>query len=421
MKLLRMAAIVGCAVALLNLPVKALSKGFDLQINDVSGVDEPWPLIGGLPFPEGTLHDAAQIRIVDAVGTEMPAQIDVVARWRDGSIRWAQAGLTASPQGDYRVEFGPGVSRRAPANPLRIERDAAGGLSVDTGAAVYAFRPDRLLPETARMGDTVILSNAGDGAYLVDNRGRLARVAGEAAQIETRILKQGPVRTVIRREGWYVTAEGAQIARARVWFYLSAGSPALRITHSLVLTEDTNDLWVGDYGLAFNTPEAANEAVFALSEATAADRFYARRAPEEKQQMIADMFSSGLVERAQALFTVVPEGNEVYMLQENYPHVLERKFQAVVARATSPRFTDEGVELDNFQQSDGPAVSLRRGLPLDGQSGVFAPDQPGGRPAHIQPYGAQLLPRHARRAACDRQRGATDRAVPGAGHDMGRE
>ncbi|MFN2352526.1 MAG: hypothetical protein ABR497_11340, partial [Kiritimatiellia bacterium] len=335
----------------LLLPLAYGAESFQLQVNDVSGLDEPWPLIGGLPFPEGELDDASRIRVVDGDGKEVPAQIDVAATWRDGSIRWALAVLTASPQGAYRVEYGPDVSRATPAYPLTVQQTDDGAITVDTGAAVYEFLSDRLLPETARMGDTVFLSNAGDGAYLVDNQGRLARVAGELSGIETEILKQGPLRTVIRREGWYVTADGARVARAKVWFYFSAGVPYVKVTHSLIFTEDTNKLWVRDYGLEFRTPAAPKEAVFALSEATWADRYIYKGPPEDKEKCrdLAEMFSSGLVEREQTLFKVALDGGEAYMLQEDYPHILDRKFQAVVARSPSPLITDEGViDADNF-------------------------------------------------------------------------
>jgi hypothetical protein len=293
-----------------------MAGGFDLRVNDVSRLDAPWPLVGGLPFPEGELRDSSQIRIVGADGAEIPAQIDVAATWRDGSVRWALAGFTASPEGEYRVEFGPGIARHAPTQPLHIERDEAGGLTVDTGAAVYEFLPDRLLPENARMLKTVFLAGSGDGAYLIDNRGRMARVAGATAQVASEIVKQGPARAVVRREGWYVTADGERVARARAWFYFAAGSPYLRVTHSLILTEDTNDLWVRDYGLQFRAPQTPREATFALGKAGQADDELLSMKPVE-----AESFS-----------TAVPESGEVFMLQDVFPHFLEREARAIVGR-----------------------------------------------------------------------------------------
>ena len=351
MKLLQIARSMACAVALLSLSATAATKSFTLQVNDVSGLDSPWPMTGGLPFPEGEVPDPARIRIVNGEGEEVPSQIDVTATWRDGSVRWALAGIHASPKGEYRVEYGPGVSKSAPAHALTMKQTGDGGFTVDTVAAVYEFRADRLLPESGRMGATVFLAGSGDGAYLIDNNGRLARVAGDSADIETKILKQGPVRTVIRRAGWYVTPGGERVARAKAWFYFTAGSPFVRITHSIVFTEDTNKLWLRDYGLEFRTPKPAKQAVFALSEATKEDRYTKTKAPveEKERRKLAEMFSSGLVERKQSLFPAALEGGEVYMLQDDYPHVLEREFRAVVARAPRPLIADGGtVDTNNL-------------------------------------------------------------------------
>lgn len=294
----------------------AVAGSFDLRVDDVSSLDEPWPLVGGLPFPEGELRDSSQIRILGGDGVEIPAQVDVAATWRDGSVRWALVGFTSSPQGTYRVEFGPGVSRQAPAQPLRIDRDATGRLTVDTGVAVYEFLPDRLLPETARIGQTVFLAASGDGAYLIDNRGRQARVAGAQAELVSQIVNQGPSRAVVRREGWYVTSDGQPVARAKAWFYFAAGSPYLRVTHSLILTEDTNTLWVRDYGLQFRWAEPPHEATFALGKAEPTEDAWLSMKPVQPE----------------TLYTAAPDGDEVFMLQDVFPHFLEREARAIVAR-----------------------------------------------------------------------------------------
>ncbi|MCA1809778.1 MAG: hypothetical protein LC725_10070 [Lentisphaerae bacterium] len=323
---------------MLILPPQGFTAGeFDLHISDVSGLDQPWPLIGGLPFPEGELRDASQIRIVDGEDREVAAQIDVSATWRDGSIRWVLAGFTANPQGKYRVEFGDGVTRSEPERPLRIEQ-TADRLTIDTGAAVYEFLPDRLLPETAHMGDVAVLADAGNGAYLVDNQGRLARVAGALAEIETEILKQGPMRAVIRREGWYVTDAGERVARAKAWFYFAAGSPYLKITHSLIFTEDTNRLWLRDYGLAFGTPAAPAQVMFSHREAEEAEKANALggkaawdNLSDDQRQAFAQLLS-GTKARNWELSSVTPADEEVYLLQDIYPHLLERDFRAVIGR-----------------------------------------------------------------------------------------
>ncbi len=308
---------------------------FDLQVNDVSGLNEPWPLIGGLPFAEGEITDAENIRIVDQSGREVPAQIDVVARWRDGSIRWAQAGMTASPQGRYQVEYGAGVSRAEVAAPLIVDQRDDGGLTVDTGVAVYSFRPNELLPDSASINGITVFSDSGAGAYLVDNRGRTARVAGELAEVVRELIVLGPTRAVVRSEGWYIGEDGEQMARAKVWFYLAAGSPALRITHSLIFTRDTNELWVSDYGLEFTTGRPANEAMFGFKEPAKIEVFRPMAGGQvswEDVEKLAEIYSEGLYQVERELFRTTPGEDEVYLLQEDYPHMLKREFLAVIGR-----------------------------------------------------------------------------------------
>jgi len=224
----------------------AVAAGFALQINDTSGLDGPWPMIAGLPFPEGEITDASTIRILNGNDEQVAAQMDVAATWKDGSLRWVQAGFTASPQGSYRVEYGVTTT---PIDAGLSVTEHSSGVTVDTGAAVYEFVNDKLLPESATMGTTEFLSDSGDGAYLVDSLGRLSRVAGAAANVTNTIVKNGTSRAVLLREGNYVTSADVVVAKAQAWFYFSANSPFMKVTHSLIFTVDTNDLWVRDYGL----------------------------------------------------------------------------------------------------------------------------------------------------------------------------
>ena len=339
-----------CALLLLLIAAPAgwSAQRFALQVNDVSGVNEPWPLVAGLPFPEGALNDPAHVRILRD-GEEIPAQIDVAARWRDGSIRWALAGFTAPPSGEYVAEFGADVTRQAPAAPLTVQRGEDGTLTVDTGAATYTFHADQLLPDRATVNGTTVLDGAGDGAYLVDHQGRTARVCGARADVTSELRKQGPMRLVVHRQGWYVTPKGRRVARAKMWFYFAAGSPYVRMTHSLVLTENTNEWWVRDYGLELDTPEPAKEVAFALSNPLETESLSprAKRYSElsEKQiEGLANMFS-GMYGRQWRLHTTAPGGDEVYMLQADYPQHLERRFRAVIGRV-----------------SGGSSASSRRGV-----------------------------------------------------------
>ncbi len=293
-------------LSLIVIPLLRLTAGgvVDVRIDDVSGLAEPWPLLVGVPFAEGELRDPAAISLVGPAG-EVPAQVDVVATWRDGSIRWAHVAFTGSPDEDYRVEFGNGVAPAATFDAaVTVAPGPAGGLVVDTGVARFEFTADGLLPDAAQFGAATVFSGSAGGAYFVDNHGRHAAVVGSAADVSTEVLRSGPGRAVIFRQGWYVTEEGDRIARARAWFHFAAGSAALKITHSLVLTEDTNDVWVRDYGLKFSTG----------------------RPPEEVTFAIGDVESGAVVSLGGAADA------EVFMLQDVVPHFRNDAFRARVGR-----------------------------------------------------------------------------------------
>ena len=300
--------------AFFTLLISVLDAGeFPLRVNDISGFDGPWPIVAGLPFPVGEIRDADSIRIMSGKG-EVPCQIDITATWRDGSIRWALAGFTASPQGEYRVEYGGDAKRTVYPKPLVVKRQADGGFSVDTGAAIYRFDRDKLLPENGWLvsGEEKIqiFSGSGAGSYLVDNAGRTARIVGKTAEVQNEVLREGPGRLVLRRSGWYVTDTGEKAARAEVWFYFSAGTPCFKITHSLVITEDTNRVWFRDYGLEFSSPAGPLEAYFAVGEPGG----------DEEVRKISD-------------------GDETYMLQGEYPHFAGREYRAAIGKSEGGKDT----------------------------------------------------------------------------------
>ena len=296
------------------IPFLAQAGEFELRINDMSGLNSPWPLVGSMAFSRGEIKDASSIRIMNG-NKEVPSQFDVTATWKDGSIRWALAGFTASPQNKYKVEYGDGIKRSSYTNPLKITNLADGGFTVDTGAAIYQFDKDKLLPEkawlTANNQKVHILDSSGSGAYLVDNSGRTARVAGTPAEVENTILKNGPARFVVKRSGWYVTEAGEKLARAEVWLYFAENSPIVKITHSLIFTEDTNKVWISDYGFEFKTTSSPS------------DVYCAQGVPGEES-------------------VIKVKGKEVFLLQDVYPHFAEREYKAGVG--VSENNSDKFVE-----------------------------------------------------------------------------
>ena len=288
--------------------ISPVAATFPLKVNDVSGISSSWPMVGSLAFPEGRLKDPSAIRILSG-NREIPSQVDVAATWRDGSIRWALAGFTSSPSGEYRVEYGEGIKRAPYPHPLQITRQQDGGFTVDTGAALYLFESDKLLPEKAWLvsGNVRIpmLEGSGSGVYLVDNSNRTARVSGKPAEIENKVLKEGPGRFVIKRSGWYLTDNGEKLAKAEIWMYFSAGVPYVKITHTIIFTEDTNKVWFKDYGLEFKTPA-----------------------------LPVNVYCTSGEPGSESIKKIEAEGSDVYMMQDQYPHFAEKQYRAVTGKSS---------------------------------------------------------------------------------------
>src|SRR5262245_57476429 len=75
----------------------------------------PWPVTTGVPFPQGSLTDPDQCRLIDDRGEEQPLQAKVAATWDAArtSIRWLTIDFIAQPGRKYALEFGPGITQKS--------------------------------------------------------------------------------------------------------------------------------------------------------------------------------------------------------------------------------------------------------------------------------------------------------------------
>lgn len=204
-----------------------------------------WPITFGVPFPAGTLWSAENVRVVDDTGAEVPSQREAVALWGpEGAIKWLRFDLAVSAGRSYFVELGPGRASPQPAVTLTRTGDA---ITLDTGAASYLLGPGPSPIHEIRLGRHVLASSAGArGLYVVDQRGRTASLAAEGETIQ--IEAAGPQAACVRFEGDYRTEQGEVLAHQITRVEAFAGQPFARITHTFVITRDTNELWFREIG-----------------------------------------------------------------------------------------------------------------------------------------------------------------------------
>ncbi len=122
------------------------------------------PAVGGLPFPKGALNSIEHVKLIDSDGNEVVCQVERLAMWPDGSVKWAllTAFVQISPdkKREFRIEFGPDAARRTRI-PAKIEiQRSDNGMQVSNG--VIRFTIDR---SGSGFFDSLWFDRDGDGVY----------------------------------------------------------------------------------------------------------------------------------------------------------------------------------------------------------------------------------------------------------------
>jgi len=214
-----------------------------------------WPVTFGVPFPEGALWDVGLLRLVDGQGQEIPHQKEVTGRWsRDGAIKWVRFdALVASDKGCFVQVARPGQGAR-PAMPVRV-RQRDDQVVVDTGVARYVLgKGASPIREIWLEGKRVATSSGTRGLYVIDQKGRVASASADGETM--RVEASGPVASCVRFEGFYRTADRVQLARHITRVECRAGQAFADVTHTLILTNDTNEVWFKEIGWEFAVGQA---------------------------------------------------------------------------------------------------------------------------------------------------------------------
>ena len=194
---------------------------------------------GGVPLPRSAaVTDVSRLRVLDAGGNPLPAQLRVLARWNAGRddaaapIQWLLVDAPAPPAGTHlrlQTDALPGVSP-PPATPLSITRTGA-RFNIDTGAARFVVDP----PGGAMFAEV----RAADGTLLGTGERFVFGVEGgasfEATEVRfARIDAQGPLSATLSVE-WLtgMPALGGGRVALRRQYRFDAGSPTAVVRSAL--------------------------------------------------------------------------------------------------------------------------------------------------------------------------------------------
>jgi hypothetical protein len=263
------------------------------------------PICGGVALPKGACPSTDEAVLLDATGKEVPAQLDRLAVWPDGSVKWllvqALVDIPAHGPRELKLAFGRGKSRRLrPGGTLKVD-ETPSGCTVDTGAIRFTLSRGK---SKSGFFDEVWLDANGDGTYADSERivgpeaGRrrnfmdLVRVEDEAdvgpneyvaaglerepsrAEVEEIVVeRQGPVSVDLcvkgrfRHEKLSVGLPRRENLGSEFWIRLTAysGKPYVRVKHTYVFEGNPDLEHIQSLGLALK-PDLGRGAVLRLGD-----------------------------------------------------------------------------------------------------------------------------------------------------------
>ena len=195
-----------------------------------------WPVTVGVPFANGALTsiEGLSISVADAA---QPAQFDKALDWRHGAktISWVHCDFQTTVGSNAKPAATLHLGQAGPARPGVTVVDNGAHYTVDTGAISFTCSKSSFsLLDSLAVGDKALLRSS--SLYWKDTRGTTyeAKHVVDSVTVE----KSGPLRAVLRYDGWYQAGHGTPKLRYSVWLHAFAGLPFVRIYNKLIWTEN---------------------------------------------------------------------------------------------------------------------------------------------------------------------------------------
>lgn len=195
-----------------------------------------WPITTGIPFPRATLASESHVRLL-LDGEEVPVQVQLTARWTDGSVKWILvtflADIAAESEREYRLQYGREIGRATVSEEPALKQDGE-GVTVDTGAIRFRIDSRGQVSDLARGGRPVFTPAGVCETVAIDAKGKTyTSAAGEA---DLTVEESGPIRTVVKSVSDLKTADGPSVLRLEQRVEAYRGLPWLRVYHTVVVT-----------------------------------------------------------------------------------------------------------------------------------------------------------------------------------------
>lgn len=223
------------------------------------------PMMCGVPFPEGALRSADSVGVLDPDGNPVPCQTRPMVFWPDGSIKWLclhfRAKTLPKPANEppthdtwvptpgrfhggpreaqtYRLCFGKGVTRLAPAAPLTIT-DGPDAFTVNAGRLRFTIsrRRFRLFDSLAFDGNELMDPKADGDLVAHDAEGTEYRASLDP-DFTVRVEEQGELHCTVRVSGCHRSKSGAAFMSYDLRIHAHYDLPHVVLQHTFINTQE---------------------------------------------------------------------------------------------------------------------------------------------------------------------------------------
>ncbi|HEV3137896.1 MAG TPA: hypothetical protein VGZ26_08320, partial [Pirellulales bacterium] len=218
--------------------------------------DIRWPTHAVIAVPQGWIKPADHL-VVHENGQPMLAQIDVAARWPDGSPKWLHAHAlfryVAGKPATYALIKQAKPPDNLPKSPLMVS-DNASGIHIDTGVAKM-FIPRPFAGVVLAQNDPQATPGGEGGPSLVDDLG-ISWHAMHDEKADVVVEQLGPAQVTVKASGWYQNSEKRvePFCRFVTRIIAFADSPIVKIDHATIFADDMRRHAIAE--LAFKVPLA---------------------------------------------------------------------------------------------------------------------------------------------------------------------
>ena len=193
-------------------------------------------VVFGVPFAPGKLWDEKLVSLETSNGSPIEFQREVTGKWiESGSIQWVQFRTIADSNSQYVIKIS--------------------GSQVETPTGTPLIQSSSNYAWTMSAGDYTL--NLGTGSNSPINS--ITTASGQLAQFNSSSLTSsvesiGPISSCIKFEGDYTTSGGIRVAKHITRLESHKGKDGVNISHTLVFTEPTNNIWFKEAGWELETP-----------------------------------------------------------------------------------------------------------------------------------------------------------------------